>query len=265
MTRLVDFSKFTSVRIGGVHKIFEVNSIEDLNSPHFLGAVMIGGGNNLLISPNPPKMAILGKEFDYINFNQCGDIIHLEIGAATKSAKIYNFCKQNNIAGLEFLKNIPGTLGGLIKMNAGLLKFSISDNLTHVRLARGWVSKDEISFSYRHSGIDEAILGAKFELRSGFDAIVSEAISAKRANQPKGASFGSCFVNPQGHFAGALLEAVGLKGYAIGGAKFSEEHANFLINFNHASFENATSLINLAKARVLEKFGIELKSEVCIL
>ncbi len=187
MTRLVDFSKFTSVRIGGVHKIFEVNSIEDLNSPHFLGAVMIGGGNNLLISPNPPKMAILGKEFDYINFNQCGDIIHLEIGAATKSAKIYNFCKQNNIAGLEFLKNIPGTLGGLIKMNAGLLKFSISDNLTHVRLARGWVSKDEISFSYRHSGIDEAILGAKFELRSGFDAIVSEAISAKRANQPKGA------------------------------------------------------------------------------
>ena len=208
---------------------------------------------------------MLGKEFDYINFNPLGENIHLEIGAATKSAKIYNFAKQNNIAHLEFLKNIPGTLGGLIKMNAGLLKFSISDNLTHVRLARGWVSKDEISFSYRHSGIDEAILGAKFKLSSGFDASISEAISAKRANQPKGASFGSCFVNPEGHFAGALLEAVGLKGYAIGGAKFSEEHANFLINFNHASFEDATSLINLARARVLEKFGVELKTEVCIL
>ncbi|RKV87636.1 MAG: UDP-N-acetylmuramate dehydrogenase, partial [Campylobacter sp.] len=181
------------------------------------------------------------------------------------SAKIYNFSKQNNIAHLEFLKNIPGTLGGLIKMNAGLLKFSISDNLTHVRLARGWVGKEEISFSYRHSGIDEAILGAKFELRSGFDASISDAISAKRENQPKGASFGSCFVNPDGHFAGALIEAVGLKGYAIGGAKFSEEHANFLINFNHASFEDATSLINLARARVLEKFGVELKTEVCIL
>ena len=265
MTRLVDFSKFTSVRIGGVHEIFEVDSLEDLSSPHFLGAVMIGGGNNLLISPNPPKMAILGKEFDYINFNPSGEKIYLEIGAATKSAKIYNFAKQNNIAGLEFLKNIPGTLGGLIKMNAGLLKFSISDNLTHVRLARGWVGKDEIRFSYRHSGIDEAILGAKFELTKGFDAGISDAISAKRANQPKGASFGSCFVNPQGYFAGALIEAVGLKGYAIGGAKFSEEHANFLINFNHASFEDATSLINLAKARVLEKFGVELKTEVCIL
>ena len=265
MTRLVDFSKFTSVRIGGVHEIFEVDSLEDLNSPHFLGSVMIGGGNNLLISPNPPKMAMLGKEFDYINFNPLGENIHLEIGAATKSAKIYNFAKQNNIAHLEFLKNIPGTLGGLIKMNAGLLKFSISDNLTHVRLARGWVSKEEISFSYRHSGIDEAILGAKFKLSSGFDASISEAISAKRANQPKGASFGSCFVNPEGHVAGALLEAVGLKGYAIGGAKFSEEHANFLINFNHASFEDATSLINLARARVLEKFGVELKTEVCIL
>ncbi|MGF7404519.1 UDP-N-acetylmuramate dehydrogenase [Campylobacter concisus] len=265
MTRLVDFSKFTSVRIGGVHEIFEVDSLEDLNSAEFLGSVMIGGGNNLLISPNPPKMAMLGKSFDYINLKICDEKICLEIGAATKSAKIYNFCKQNNIAHLEFLKNIPGTLGGLIKMNAGLLKFSISDNLTHVRLARGWVSKDEISFSYRHSGIDEAILEAKFELQSGFDASISKAISAKRANQPKGASFGSCFVNPEGHFAGALLEAVGLKGYAIGGAKFSEEHANFLINFNHASFEDATNLINLAKARVLEKFGVELKTEVCIL
>jgi UDP-N-acetylmuramate dehydrogenase len=265
VTRLVDFSKFTSVRIGGVHEIFEVTSLEDLSSPHFLGAVMIGGGNNLLISSHPPKMAMLGKSFDYINLELRNEKICLEIGAATKSAKIYNFCKQNNIAGLEFLKNIPGTLGGLIKMNAGLLKFSISDNLTHVRLARGWVGKDEISFSYRHSGIDEVILGAKFKLQSGFDASVSEAISAKRANQPKGASFGSCFVNPVGHFAGAMLEAVGLKGYAIGGAKFSEEHANFLINFNHASFEDATSLIKLAKARVLEKFGVELKTEVCIL
>ena len=265
MTRLVDFSKFTSVRIGGVHEIFEIDNIEDLNLAEFLGAVMIGGGNNLLISPNPPKMAMLGKSFDYINLEICDEKICLEIGAATKSAKIYNFCKQNNIANLEFLKNIPGTLGGLIKMNAGLLKFSISDNLTHVRLARGWVRKDEISFSYRHSGIDEAIFGAKFELQSGFDASISDAISAKRANQPKGASFGSCFVNPDGHFAGALLEAVGLKGYAIGGAKFSEEHANFLINFNHASFEDATNLINLAKARVLEKFGVELKTEVCIL
>ena len=265
MTRLVDFSKFTSVRIGGVHEIFEVDSLEDLSSPHFLGAVMIGGGNNLLISPNPPKMAMLSKSFDYINLEICDEKICLEIGAATKSAKIYNFCKQNNIANLEFLKNIPGTLGGLIKMNAGLLKFSISDNLTHVRLARGWVRKEEISFSYRKSGIDEPIFGAEFKISRKFDAALAADFAAKRANQPKGASFGSCFVNPEGHFAGALLEAVGLKGYAIGGAKFSEEHANFLINFNHASFEDATSLINLARARVLEKFGVELKTEVCIL
>ena len=265
MTRLVDFSKFTSVKIGGVHEVFEVNCLDDLSSPQFLGAVMIGGGNNLLISPNPPKMAILGKSFDYINLEICDEKIYLEIGAATKSAKIYNFSKQNNIAHLEFLKNIPGTLGGLIKMNAGLLKFSISDNLTHVRLARGWVRKDEISFSYRHSGIDEAILGAKFKLHSGFDASISEAISAKRANQPKGASFGSCFVNPEGHFAGALIEAVGLKGYAIGGAKFSEEHANFLINFDHATFEDATALIGLAQKLVKAEFGTQLKTEVVIL
>ena len=76
MTRLVDFSKFTSVRIGGVHEIFEVDSLEDLSSPHFLGAVMIGGGNNLLISPNPPKIAMLSKSFDYINLEICDEKIY---------------------------------------------------------------------------------------------------------------------------------------------------------------------------------------------
>ena len=79
MTRLVDFSKFTSVRIGGVHEIFEVTSLEDLSSSHFLGSVMIGGGNNLLISPNPPKMAMLGKSFDYINLECLGDKIYQKI------------------------------------------------------------------------------------------------------------------------------------------------------------------------------------------
>ncbi|RKV94773.1 MAG: UDP-N-acetylmuramate dehydrogenase, partial [Campylobacter sp.] len=80
-----------------------------------------------------------------------------------------------------------------------------------------------------------------------------------------GASFGSCFVNPPGDYAGRLIEAAGLKGYAIGGAKFSQQHANFIVNFNAASFADVTGLINLACKRVLEKFDIQLKTEVVIL
>ena len=261
MTRLIDFSKFTSVKIGGIHEVFVINDVCDLNSPDFTGRAMIGGGNNLLISPAPPKTAILGENFDYVKFGADA----LEIGAATKSGKIYNFAKKHNIGGFEFLQNIPGTLGGLIKMNAGLAGISISDRLTHVLFARGWAKKDEINFAYRRSGINEPVLAAKFKAGCGFDAEAAAQIAAKRANQPKGASFGSCFVNPPNDYAGRLIEAAGLKGYAMGGAKFSELHANFLINFNRASFEDVMGLIRLAQNLVREKFGVELKTEVVIL
>ncbi|MBE2987072.1 UDP-N-acetylmuramate dehydrogenase [Campylobacter californiensis] len=257
MKRIINFAKFSSVKIGGEHEVTVVDSIDD----DVRDAVLIGGANNILISPNPPKMAILSKKFDYINLN--GD--ELEIGGASKSGKIFSFAKKHDIAGFEILQNIPGTLGGLVFMNAGLLGLSISDSLTHVLLARGWVPKSEIDFSYRHSGINEPIFGAKFKIKKGFLQSFADEINKKRSDQPKGASFGSCFTNPQGDFAGRLIEAVGLKGHAIGGAKFSEKHANFLINFNNATFFDATELIELAKRRVSESFGIELKTEVVIL
>nr|WP_314478147.1 UDP-N-acetylmuramate dehydrogenase [uncultured Campylobacter sp.] len=260
MTQLIDFSKFSSVRVGGVHEVAVLESIEDALKPEFAGRVMIGGANNLLVSPNPPAMMMLGGAFDYINLS--GDV--LSIGAATKSGKIYNFAKKHNIGGFEFLQNIPGTLGGLIKMNAGLCSVGISDDLLAVRLGRGWVERERISFSYRKSGIAEPIFGAEFKILHEFDAVLAANFAAKRANQPKGASFGSCFVNPPGDYAGRLIEAVGLKGYAIGGAKFSEQHANFIINFNAATFADVTGLINLARERVLEQFGVELKTEVVV-
>lgn len=257
MTRIINFAKFSSVRIGAEHEISVLNNTYEWDKK----SIIIGGGNNILVSPNPPKMAMLGDVFDYINF----DNGILEIGGATKSGKIYNFAKKHNITGFEMLQNIPGTLGGLVHMNAGLLGFSISDNLTHVLLSGGWVSKDKIAFNYRHSGIDEPIFGAKFNVGYGFLQTLADEISKKRQNQPRAASFGSCFTNPKGDFAGRLIESVGLKGYIIGGAKFSERHANFLINFNNATFFDATELIKLAQKRVFESFGISLKTEVVIL
>ncbi|MGG7074048.1 UDP-N-acetylmuramate dehydrogenase [Campylobacter sp. 9BO] len=257
MTKLINFAKYSSVRIGGEHEVLVLDAPCKLASD----ICMIGGANNLLVSPNPPKMAMLAENFNYINLSEnC-----LEIGAATKSGVIYNFAKKHDIAGFEFVKSIPATLGGMVFMNAGLLGLSISDLLTHVLLYRGWVPKSEINFSYRHSGICEPIFAARFDVSRGFDIKFADEISAKRANQPRGASFGSCFANPVGNFAGRLIEAVGLKGYIVGGAKFSEQHANFLINFNNATFHDATTLIALAQKRVFESFGIELKTEVIVL
>ncbi|MGP1486040.1 MAG: UDP-N-acetylmuramate dehydrogenase [Campylobacter sp.] len=257
---IIDFSKFTSVKIGGKYEVLVIQEIDDVLKPDFTGRILIGGGNNLLISNSPAKMAILGKNFDYINLDDnC-----LQIGAATKSSKIYNFAKKNNLGGFEFLQNIPGTLGGMIKMNAGLCGACISYNLTSVLLTRGWVQKDEINFQYRFSGLDEPIFAAKFKKMPNFDTNLAASFALKRQNQPKGASFGSCFVNPQNNYAGKLIEEAGLKGYTVGGAKFSEQHANFLINFNNATFDDAIELINIAKTNIKQKFNIELKTEVVI-
>ena len=99
---IIDFSKFSSVKIGGKHKVFVIQNIEQTLKDEFKDYVLIGDGNNILISNNPPKIAILGKEFEYIKFNN--NIV--EIGATTKNGKIYNFAKKHNLGGFEFLKNI---------------------------------------------------------------------------------------------------------------------------------------------------------------
>lgn len=253
--RRIDFSKLSSVKIGGVFDVQILHANSDFNG------IVIGGANNILISPNPPKLGILSDEFNFIRLN--GDL--LTIGAACKSAKIYNFAKRENIAGFEFLRNIPGTLGGLITMNAGLAGFEISNNLINVKTKFGIFDKKDLNFSYRKSEIQGVILEAAFKISRGFDAALSDEIFAKRKNQPKHATFGSVFKNPKGDFAGRLIEAAGLKGFQIGAAKFSEIHANFLINAGGATFTDAIDLINLAKKKVFEKFGVKLECEVKIL
>lgn len=255
MTKVVDFSKFSSVRIGTVCEV----EIIDENSK--FDGIIVGGANNILISPNPPKLGILDDKFDFINFQ---DNI-LNIGAKTKSTKIYNFAKQNNIKGFEFLANIPGTLGGLLTMNAGLCGYSISDNLINLKTNFDFFKKEEIKFEYRKSNIQGIILEASFKALPNFDKEICEELKLKRSNQPKGHSFGSCFKNPPNDSAGRLLELAGLKGYKHGNCGFSEKHANFLINYGNGSYEEALHLINLAKKLVYDKFKINLETEVIIL
>lgn len=256
MTKVkIDFSKYSSVKIG------PLVSVEILDENSEFEGVVIGGANNLLISPTPPRLGILDKKYDFLHL----DSGVLTIGGACKSGKIYNFARKNNIANFEFLKSIPGTLGGMLCMNAGLMDYEISDSLISVKTSAGEFYKDELGFSYRKSKICGTIFEAKFSAASGFDENISKMIAQKRANQPKGASFGSCFTNPKDDYAGRLIEAVGLRGFRIGDAGFSKIHANFLINYGAASFDEAISLINLAKKRVFEKFGIKLCEEVRIL
>ncbi|MEA2017135.1 MAG: UDP-N-acetylmuramate dehydrogenase [Campylobacterota bacterium] len=253
MTKIIDFKKYTSINIGEKHKVKVINEIGD-----FLKYKIIGRGNNCLVSNNPPLLAILGDKFDYII--QKND--KLIVGAATTARKLLTYCKKNNIAHFELLAKLPGNMGGLVKMNAGLKEWEIFNYLYSLKTQDGEILKKDIEYSYRHTKIDGIIYEIVFDIELGYDKEQQKLFNKMRDNQPHLPSAGSCFKNPRNNSAGHLIENVGLKGYTIGGMAFSEEHANFLVNIGGGTFDEAIKLINLAKAEVKKEFDIELELEI---
>ena len=253
----IDIARFSSIKIG--HPV----EVEVISSCGFEtdGFFVMGNASNLLVAPSPPLIAVLDKSFDHLRLE--GEM--LIIGGKTLSGKIVNFCKKHDLGGLEFLSGLPGTLGGMIKMNAGLKERAIFDCVRWIDLGKGAVAAENVAHGYRFAAIDGVIFEAGLELRHGFDHALEAEFLAVRAKQPKEPSAGSCFKNPDGDYAGRLIEAVGLKGFRRGGAAFSAQHANFLINCGGAKFGDALWLINEAKRRVGEEFGVVLEEEIIVL
>ncbi len=256
MEKIIDFKKYSSIKIGPVVRVKIIEEIDKENENFFL----IGGANNILVSPTPPPLAMLSKKFDYIKIEND----ELIIGAATPTGKVVSFCKKYNIGGFEFLSKLPGTIGGAIKMNAGVKEYEIKDILKWIRTYKGKIPKKKIKLEYRKTDIKNIIYEAGFELKKGYSEILRKKLLELRINQPKNPSAGSCFKNPKGDFAARLIEAVGLKGKRIGNMAFSEIHANFLVNLGGGSFDEAIELIELAKKKVYEKFKIVLTMEIIV-
>lgn len=255
-TKTIDFSKFSSIRIGPT---VEVALIENDVVPE--GHLIVGSANNVLISPTPPPLMILSKEYDFIRQESDG----LHIGAATPGGRVVSFCKKNDIAHFEYLSKLPGTLGGMIKMNAGLKEYEIFNHLIALRTQSGWKQKNEIEFGYRKTSINEVVFEAVFEAQHGYSHERYEMFSQMRSNQPHDPSAGSCFKNPPGDYAGRLIEAVGLKGEHVGAMAFSHVHANFLVNTGGGTYADALILIQKAQMRVKEQFNIDLQCEIVLM
>lgn len=222
---------------------------------------LIGGANNLLISPTPPPLAMLDKSFDFIRLEE--NVLH--VGGATPSGKILSFAKKHNLASFELMQKLPGTLGGMVAMNAGLKEWEVFNNLRAIRTENGWIEKSKINHGYRFANIDGIVYEATFTCNEGFDESLLAMFKQMRDNQPKEASAGSCFKNPKGHYAGKLIEEAGFKGKRIGAMMFSPVHANFLVNTGGGTFEDALKLITEVKAEVFKRFGVELEEEIIIL
>ena len=253
MLKIIDFKKHTSIHIGDKYEVKIINEIGNYNEYKILGR-----GNNTLMSNNPPLLAILGENFDYIQESNG----FLVVGAATTSGKLLTYCRKNDIAHFELLAKLPGNMGGLVKMNAGLKQWEIFNYLHSITTQDGVILKKDIEHSYRHTKIDGIIYEIVFNIEKGYDKEQQKLFNKMRDNQPNMPSAGSCFKNPPEHSAGFLIESVGLKGYEIGEMSFSKDHANFLINLGDGTFDEAMQLINLAQKKVKEKFAINLELEI---
>jgi UDP-N-acetylmuramate dehydrogenase len=222
---------------------------------------LIGGANNLLVSPTPPPLMMLSKDFATIEAKEG----YLEIGAAMPTGRIVSYARRHNLSGFEFFSKLPGTLGGMLAMNAGVKEYEIFNLLHSIQINGRWVDKEEIPHGYRFAKLGGVATAARFVIRQGFDQALLDHLLSLRSNQPHEPSAGSAFKNPEGDYAGRLIEAVGLKGERRGDMQWSEVHANFLVNLGGGTFQDAYALIELAQKKVYDTFGIELKEEVKIL
>ncbi len=268
----------TSIRVGGPADLL-VRPADPADLAALLGAArqlglpvaILGGGANTLVADAGVRGLVVRLPTDFGEERASGERLLLSAGAPI--ARLASRGHALGLVGAEFSAGIPGTLGGATAMNAGTRLGEMKQVISRVELATadgaGFVEAAALQLAYRHCELPPGAVVTRVECqlhpgdvaasRAAMEADVAHRRRTQPLSQP---SFGSTFWNPPGRFAGQLIEAVGLKGHRIGGATFSELHANFIVNLGQATALDVLALVRLARARVEERFGIRLETEV---
>jgi len=289
----IPLAKFTTFNIGGRAKYLfegsnkrEIIEAVSIAKQEGLPFFILGGGSNLLVDDKGYPGLVIKIQNSGLKIQKENLKFKVVAEAGTFLSLLISRAAENSFAGLEWAIGIPGTLGGAIYGNAGAFGKSMKDIVKEVEVfdARDLQVKtyslEDCRFDYRESIFKKdknlIILSAVLELEKGekkeIENKMKRYLSERKKKQPIGlASAGSVFKNPSSAqtsgterelSAGELIERCGLKGRSIGGAKISEKHANFIINFGGARFSDVRRLIDLVKKKVRLKFGIELEEEL---
>jgi len=272
---------YTWMKLGGPAEFFiqprnpdELRQVVLYCHQNGVPARVLGGGSNLLIGDDGVRGAVLriaGDEFTRIVIEGT----QVRSGGGALLSQLISCSVKEGLAGLETLAGIPGTVGGGLHGNAGGRSGDIGQfsHCVTVLTARGELivrKKDELSFGYRQSSVDElVILEAVFQLHHDDPEEIVRRMRTlwimKKATQPLSFQSAGCiFKNPRGMSAGALIEQSGLKGTRIGGAEISDRHANFIVTQPSATTADVLQLIDLARSKVAGQFGVDLELEINI-
>lgn len=275
----ISLRKYTTYKTGGIascvvypkdiEKLIDLLKVIRNNNIKYK---ILGNGSNLLFSDQEYK----GILIKLTELNQL-EIIHnkVRVGAGFSLIKLSRIAAKNSLTGLEFASGIPGTIGGAVFMNAGAYKKDMGYIVRSVKVLTPdyriiELENKELNFHYRTSFFkthpDFICLEANIRLEKGtknaIEDLMKSRLKRRLESQPLNyPSAGSVFRNPEGMYAGELIEKLGLKGFKVGGAMISNKHANFVINAGNATSKDIMELIDYVKGQVKEKYDIELKVE----
>jgi len=273
-------NRYITLKVGGIAEavVYPTNLSEFINILNTVyesgnNFLILGAGSNTIIQDSGYKGVVISTK-KLRNFTISGNFVYAECGAML-STIMKNTVKED-LTGFEFAAGIPGTVGGGIFMNAGANNGEIKDVVQEVTIwNKGSVQKlglDQLSFEYRKCHLPQGsiITNAVFRLAKGnqekSEKNIKDYLDYRNITQPVNmANTGSIFKNPENIAAGKLLEELGLKGEDIGGARFSELHANFIVNGGNALASDVIKLIKKAQKMALEQRGITLETEVRII
>ncbi len=278
-------AKYTAARLGGPAQMLYVAKASTERLAHVVQAAwdadipvrVLGGGANVLVSDAGVDGLVVINQVKEIKFGDWHDGRTVNATAGVSLTTLANRCAMHGLGGFEWAISVPGTLGGAIVNNAGAhgadMHAAVRD-IIMLDAERGAVMRhlEDLQYDYRTSALKQredkrflvlmANLALPPEDRVTIRQRMREFQAYRKRTQPPGASLGSIFKNPPGDYAGRLIEAAGLKGYAIGDAAVSEVHANFLINQGRATASDYYALIQHVQAQVHAQSGILLEPEI---
>lgn len=278
----VSLSELTTFRVGGIASIViypdtadKMQQLVTYFKNNQLDYFVMGNGSNLLFSDKRHERPIIKTDRLTLMKAEGGTFT---FGAGVKMAKAALFAADHGYTGMEFAHGIPGSIGGAVYMNAGAYDGTMSmivDSTTFLNEAGEieTICGEAHDFSYRHScfsGKNAIVLETSVVLQPGDKTAIKDKMAdfmqRRKDKQPLHLpSAGSTFKRPEGAFAGKLIQDCGLKGFRIGGAAVSEKHAGFVVNVDHATFDDVKQVIEHVQKTVLEETGYFLACEVEII
>ncbi|HSF17785.1 MAG TPA: UDP-N-acetylmuramate dehydrogenase [Vicinamibacteria bacterium] len=272
-------SRHTTIGLGGPAELFveprfveEIATVLEIAAAEGMPFRVLGAGSNLLVDDGGVRGVVLHTgALDFVRFLEAGRV---EAGAGVHFPTLVRKTAASGLRGIEAGVGIPGSLGGVLTMNAGAYDFSIGRHVERVSAVsphRGPIvlARDQIDFRYRASsfGSDLIVASALLALTKDEPAAIKFDLDRhmrfRKETQPVGVKSAGCiFKNPEGDSAGRLIDSVGLKGFRVGGARISDVHANFIVHDGKASAADVLGLIDAVREKVFRDSRIALEAEV---